>query len=136
MRPAVEAALPAVQFLMLTVYETAIRCSNSLKAGPAATCSSAHGVGAAAGGHPRCSWRRVAHDPATGPGACPIFSRTGRRGDCRFTADAGRKEFLDHWRMLCLQGNADRMKISIDTVRSMCGPSMKNSTSTPVPRRW
>jgi DNA-binding NarL/FixJ family response regulator len=118
MRAPVEKRHARVQFLMLTVYEDSDSLFNSLKAGASGyllkrTASArlleairdVHG-----GGSPMTPQlaRRVVQ-----------FFPNRRRGIVRLAADAGRKEFLDQLANgYAYKEIADRMKISIDTVRS------------------
>jgi DNA-binding NarL/FixJ family response regulator len=121
MRPPIEDH-PArnVQFLMLTVYEDSDSLFNSLKAGAsgyllkrtasARLLEAIHDVHA--GGSPMT--------PATGPPGGAVFFQAGRGDSSPLARLApGEKEFLDQLaKGYAYKEIADRMNISIDTVRS------------------
>jgi DNA-binding NarL/FixJ family response regulator len=115
-----KAALPAVQFLMLTVYEDSDSLFNSLKAGAsgyllkrtafARLVDSIHDVHA--GGSPM--------SPHLARRLVQFFSRPGETDSSTMARlTPGEKEFLDQLaKGYAYKEIADRMKISIDTVRS------------------
>jgi len=114
-----KAAVPQVQFLMLTVYEDSDSLFNSLKAGASGyllkRTASARLLEAIrdvnAGGSPMTPQlaRRVVQFFARPPGDEPVAARL----------TPGEKEFLDQLaKGYAYKEIADRMKISIDTVRS------------------
>jgi DNA-binding NarL/FixJ family response regulator len=114
-----KAAVPKVQFLMLTVYEDSDSLFNSLKAGASGyllkRTASARLLEAIrdvnAGGSPMTPQlaRRVVQFFARPPGDEPVSARL----------TPGEKEFLDQLaKGYAYKEIADRMKISIDTVRS------------------
>jgi len=114
-----KAALPQVQFMMLTVYEDSESLFNSLKAGASGyllkrTASSrlldairdVH-----AGGSPMT--------PQLARRVVQYFSRPAEGDDSVSRLTAGEKDFLDQLaKGYAYKEIADRMKISIDTVRS------------------
>jgi len=114
-----KSALPAVQFLMLTVYEDNDSLFNSLKAGASGyllkRTASARLLGAIrdvyAGGAPMT--------PQLARRVVQFFARPGddQSGVSRLTP--GERDFLDQLaKGYAYKEIADRMKISIDTVRS------------------
>lgn len=111
--------LPAVQFLMLTVYEDSDSLFNSLKAGAsgyllkrtafARLVDSIHDVHG--GGSPM--------SPQLARRVVQFFSRPGEIDSSLARLTPGEKEFLDQLaKGYAYKEIADRMKISIDTVRS------------------
>ncbi|HVM49562.1 MAG TPA: response regulator transcription factor [Candidatus Acidoferrum sp.] len=114
-----KSSLPAVQFLMLTVYEDSDSLFNSLKAGASGyllkrTASSRlleaiHDVHA--GGSPM--------SPQLARRVVQYFSRPSEGDSPVSRLTPGEKEFLDQLaKGYAYKEIADRMKISIDTVRS------------------
>ena len=114
-----KAALPAVQFLMLTVYEDSESLFNSLKAGASGyllkRTASARLLEAISDVHkggapmtPHLARRVVQFFSSPSQGSSPVSHLT-----------PGEKEFLDQLANgYAYKEIADRMKISIDTVRS------------------
>lgn len=112
-------ALPAVQFLMLTVYEDSDSLFNSLKAGASGyllkRTASARLLDAIrdvyAGGSPMT--------PQLARRVVQFFSRTTEGGTPVSRLSPGEREFLDQLaKGYAYKEIADRMTISIDTVRS------------------
>ena len=119
----IKAILPEVQALMLTVMRgQAIRAVQFLESGGERGYLLKRTVVRAVGrSHPRRSRRRFADDAAVGAARGAVFHQTGRDGGgfC-FTPDAGVS--ASFWTQLAkgyaYKEIADRMNISIDTVRS------------------
>jgi len=115
-----KAALPAVQFLMLTVYEDSDSLFNSLKAG-----ASGYLLKRTASARLLEAIRDV-HDggspmtPQLARRVVQFFSRPAEEGNSPVShLTPGEKEFLDQLAHgYAYKEIADRMKISIDTVRS------------------
>jgi DNA-binding NarL/FixJ family response regulator len=114
-----KAALPAVQFLMLTVYEDSESLFNSLKAGASGyllkRTAFARVVDSIldvhAGGSPMT--------PQLARRVVQFFSRPAEDSVPMASLTPGEKEFLDQLtKGYAYKEIADRMKISIDTVRS------------------
>ena len=114
-----KAALPAVQFLMLTVYEDSDSLFNSLKAGAsgyllkrtasARLLEAIHDVHA--GGSPMT--------PQLARRVVQFFSRPGKGESPVANLTPGERDFLDQLSNgYAYKEIADRMNISIDTVRS------------------
>ena len=114
-----KAALPAVQFLMLTVYEDSDSLFNSLKAGASGyllkRTASARLLEAIrdvhAGGSPMT--------PQLARRVVQFFARPAKGSSSLARLTPGEREFLDQLANgYAYKEIADRMKISIDTVRS------------------
>ena len=111
--------MPAVQFLMLTVYEDSDSLFNSLRAGASGYLLKRTASARLLEAIRDVSCRRFADDAATRPPRGAIFFQAGRRGLAAGPAHAGGTEFLDQLANgYAYKEIADRMKISIDTVRS------------------
>ena len=113
------ASLPAVQFLMLTVYEDSDSLFNSLKAGASGYLLKRSGFtrlleaiqDVHAGGSPMT--------PQLARRVVQYFSRPTEDNSSVARLTPGEKEFLDQLaKGYAYKEIADRMKISIDTVRS------------------
>jgi DNA-binding NarL/FixJ family response regulator len=115
-----KAALPAVQFLMLTVYEDSESLFNSLKAGASgyllkrtATARLLEAIRDVYGGGSPMT-------PQLARRVVQFFSKPPAEGDASVSRlTPGEREFLDQLANgYAYKEIADRMKISIDTVRS------------------
>jgi DNA-binding NarL/FixJ family response regulator len=114
-----KAALPQVQFLMLTVYEDSDSLFNSLKAG-----ASGYLLKRTASGRLLDSIRDVHGGgspmaPQLARRVVMFFNQPAESGSGMARLTAGEKEFLDQLaKGYAYKEIADRMNISIDTVRS------------------
>ena len=131
--------LPAVQFLMLTVYEDSDSLFNSLQGRRERLPAQTHRLRPAAGGHPRRAWRRFTHDPPTGPARRPVLLQAGRRRLRRLSRlTAGGEGLPGSTRQgLRLQGNRRPDEASALTpCAATCGRFMRSCMSIPGPKRW